>query len=77
MCRYDLSSQEVRIVESVLDGMEFGMAGIDFIVDDRRGLILNEIEDVAGARMLYQCAPELDIVQEYLRYILEEKIFKN
>lgn len=77
VCRYDLSSQEVRVVESVLDGMEFGMAGIDFIVDDRRGLILNEIEDVAGARMLYQCAPELDIVQEYLRYILEEKIFKN
>lgn len=74
VCRYGLSSQEIRIVESVLDGMEFGMAGIDFIVDDRGGLILNEIEDVAGARMLYQCAPELDIVREYLRYILEEKL---
>ncbi len=74
VCRYGLSSHEVRVVKSVLDGMEFGMAGIDFIVDDRRRLILNEIEDVAGARMLYQCAPELDIVQEYLRYILEEKL---
>lgn len=74
VCRYDLSSQEIRIVKAVLDGMEFGMAGIDFIVDDRGGLILNEIEDVAGARMLYQCAPELDIVREYLRYILEEKL---
>lgn len=74
VCRYGLSSQEVRIVKSVLDGMEFGMAGIDFIVDGRRRLILNEIEDVAGARMLYQCAPELDIVKEYLRYILEGKL---
>ena len=74
VCRYDLSSQEVCIVKAVLDGMEFGMAGIDFIVDDRGGLILNEIEDAAGARMLYQCAPELDIVREYLRYILEEKL---
>ncbi len=72
--RYELSGQEVRIVKTVLDKMEFGMVGIDFIVDGRRRLILNEIEDVAGARMLYQCAPELDIVQEYLQYILEEKL---
>lgn len=77
VCRYELSIHEIRIVKAVLDGMEFGMAGIDFIVDDRGGLILNEIEDVAGARMLYQCAPELDIVQEYLRYILEEKLLKE
>ncbi len=75
--RYELSGQELSIVKAVLDGMEFGMAGIDFIVDDRRRLILNEIEDVAGARMLYQCAPELDIVQEYLQYILKEKIFRT
>lgn len=74
VCRYELSSHEVRIVEAVLDGMEFGMAGIDFIVDGGNRLILNEIEDAAGARMLYQCAPELDIVQEYLRYILEEEL---
>ena len=74
MRRYELSGQEVRIVKTVLDKMEFGMVGIDFIVDGRRRLILNEIEDVAGARMLYQCAPELDIIQEYLQYILEEKL---
>lgn len=77
VCRYKLSSQEICIVKSVLERMEFGMAGIDFIVDGGRRLILNEIEDVAGARMLYQCAPELDIVQEYLRYILKEKIFRS
>ncbi len=72
--RYELSGHEIRIVKTVLDKMEFGMAGIDFIVDGRRRLILNEIEDAAGARMLYQCAPELDIVQEYLQYILKEKL---
>lgn len=50
------------------------MAGIDFLFDTDGQIVLNEIEDVAGARMLYACAPELDIVHEYVKYVLEERL---
>lgn len=58
----------------VIERFEFGMAGIDFLFTDDGQMVLNEIEDVVGARMLYECSPETDIVGEYLKYVLEEKL---
>jgi len=52
----------------MIDLFEFDMVGIDFILDDNGNLVFNEIEDVVGARMLYQCS-DIDIVKEYLSYI--------
>lgn len=68
---YELSPEQKEIVNRVLHAFHFGMAGIDFILDVNDSLILNEVEDVVGARMLYECAPHIDIVQEYLAYVLE------
>jgi len=65
---YSLSDTEKEMVQKIIDLFEFDMVGIDFILDDNGNLVFNEIEDVVGARMLYQCS-DIDIVKEYLGYI--------
>lgn len=56
-------------VEAILKKFSFGMAGIDFILEEDGTPVLSEIEDVAGTRMLYRCCPELDIVADYMKEI--------
>lgn len=70
---YALNEFQKEIVHRVIKEFEFGMAGIDFILDVDGRMILNEIEDVVGARMLYRCAPQINIVSQYIRYLVEEK----
>ena len=65
---YFLKAVEQELVQKIIDLFDFDMVGIDFILDDNGNLVFNEIEDVVGARMLYQCS-DIDIVKEYLCYI--------
>jgi len=65
---YSLKAVEQELVQKIIDLFNFDMVGIDFILDDNGNLVFNEIEDVVGARMLYQCS-DIDIVKEYLSYI--------
>ncbi len=74
VCLYELMTQEKEIVEQIIQQFQFGMVGIDFILDADNRLILNEIEDVVGARMLYQCNSDIDIAKEYLAYIMEKEL---
>lgn len=69
-----LEPEQRGIVSRITEEFEFGMAGIDFLFDRDERLVLNEIEDVAGARMLYACAPGIDIVGEYVAYVMEQKL---
>jgi RimK family alpha-L-glutamate ligase len=68
---YRLSPEEKEIVTIVIEQFDFGLVGIDFIIGDKGELIFNEIEDVVGARMLYQCS-DLNIAAKYLVYCLEQ-----
>lgn len=67
---YQLSNEERSLVDIVISQFEFGLVGIDFIIGDSGELIFNEIEDVVGSRMLYQCS-DINIVERYLKYILD------
>lgn len=67
---YQLSEDERSIVDIIINQFEFGLVGIDFIIGDEGELIFNEIEDVVGSRMLYQCS-DIKLVEKYLRYIKE------
>ena len=71
---YELSDQNKEIVNKIIDLFEFGLVGIDFIIGDESELIFNEIEDVVGSRMLNQCAPEINIVERYLRFIIRSMV---
>ena len=66
----ELTKEQKKLVEQVISLFDFGMVGIDFIVDEEEKFVLNEIEDVVGARMFYQCY-NIDLVQMYLDYIVK------
>ncbi|MDO5293160.1 MAG: ATP-grasp domain-containing protein [bacterium] len=68
---YSLSEEEREIVEAITSELALDYAGIDFIIGENGELIFNEIEDVVGARMLYQCS-DLDIVPMYIDHILQK-----
>jgi gamma-F420-2:alpha-L-glutamate ligase len=70
VCLYKLSEEEKKTVNIIIDQFEFGLVGIDFIIGDEGELIFNEIEDVVGSRMLYQCS-DINIVERYLSFILD------
>jgi gamma-F420-2:alpha-L-glutamate ligase len=67
---YELTEKEKTLVKKIIDQFEFGLVGIDFIIGDEGEFIFNEIEDVVGSRMLYQCS-DINIVELYLNYILD------
>lgn len=66
---YHLNEEELNIINRIISIFDFDMVGIDFIIGDNGELIFNEIEDVVGARMLYQCT-DINLVRLYLEYIL-------
>ncbi|MBE5959900.1 MAG: ATP-grasp domain-containing protein [Lachnospiraceae bacterium] len=68
--RYELSDSQREVVHKVMELFDIGLAGIDFLIGDDGNLIFNEVEDVVGARMLYQCMPDINLVGRYLDYIL-------
>ncbi len=65
---YTLKEEETSIVNKIIGQFDFGLVGIDFIIGDEGELIFNEIEDVVGSRMLYQCS-DINIVEKYLSFI--------
>ncbi|WP_312372328.1 ATP-grasp domain-containing protein [Lachnoclostridium sp.] len=74
VCEYQLNSEENELVQKIINAYEFDLVGVDFLVDEKGNLIFNEIEDVVGARMLYQCT-KINLVNEYLSYIKNELSF--
>ena len=66
---YELSHDEKALIYKITDMFDFGLVGIDFIFNNNK-IIFNEIEDVAGARMLYE-KTDINLVEEYLKYIIK------
>ncbi|WP_455714523.1 ATP-grasp domain-containing protein [Anaerosporobacter sp.] len=67
---YELNKEEREMVHMIIDLVKPNMVGIDFIIGDKGELIFNEIEDVVGARMLYQCT-DINLVKLYIEHILD------
>ena len=62
---YVLSTAERALVAKVAHALGPGYYGIDFLFDGRGGLLLNEVEDVVGSRMLY-AHTNIDVVDRHL-----------
>lgn len=69
---FSWSRREEDWVKTLFDIFSFGLVGVDFLVDEKGELLLNEIEDVVGARMLYQCQPQIHLLEQYFTFILEK-----
>ena len=65
---YQLTEEQEENINRITALFDFGLVGIDFIVADDGTLLFNEIEDVVGARMLYQCT-DINLVKKYLSFI--------
>lgn len=64
----DMTPAMRECVEKITAALPLDFAGIDFLYHDG-GVVLGEIEDVVGARMLYELT-EFDVVDEYLDLIV-------
>ena len=62
-----ISNYEESIVNKIIDAFDFDYVGIDFLFN-KDGLVFNEIENVVGARMLYELT-NIDIAEFFIEYI--------
>lgn len=67
--KIEIPDEAIKIVNKITDVLNCDFVGIDFIFNDGKA-VLNEIEDIVGARMLYDIG--LDIVAQYVDYIIAE-----
>lgn len=67
---YELNSNELNLITQIINEFDFGLVGIDFLFDKNNNLILNEIEDAVGSRMLSKLT-DINIINLYLNFILK------
>ena len=72
---YTLKPEEEAMVKTILNLLDFDLAGIDFILDKEGRFLFNEIEDVVGTRTLY-FNYNFDVVEIFLDYI-KRQLFSN
>ncbi len=68
---YTLSEAEKETVQKIINLFDIGLVGIDFLFDEDGNLVFNEIEDVVGARMVYE-KTDINIAAVYLDFIVEQ-----
>lgn len=66
---YELNHQERQMVKKILEVLPLDYGGIDFIFHKKKA-VFNEIEDAAGARMIYENT-DIDILHMFAQYIAE------
>ena len=71
---YPLSEKEKSQIQDITNVFSFGMVGIDFLLDEKGNFVFNEIEDVVGARMLFQCQPDIKLLERYFSFIIDKML---
>ena len=66
----EVDKEQKAIVAKLYKELAFDYVGIDFLPTEE-GWVLNEIEDSAGARMLYQCT-DVDIAALFIRHVYKQ-----
>lgn len=66
--KYELTGRELGMIKKITSVLDIDYAGIDFMFQDGKA-ILNEMEDVVGARMLYHLT-DIDVVDLYIKHII-------
>ena len=69
---YAPTAEQRALLQRVLQGFgnyRLGMAGMDFLLGEDGRFYFNELEEMAGCRMLYQ-ATDMHIVRDYVEWIV-------
>lgn len=72
VCTYIPTKKDIQYVKELCRLFSFGLVGVDFLVRRDGRLLLNEIEDVVGARMLYRCNPDAGLLERYFAFIRDK-----
>ncbi|MGP4108416.1 ATP-grasp domain-containing protein [Virgibacillus sp. L01] len=67
---YPLNHHETTLLNKIINAFDFGMVGIDFLLDTNGKLQLNEIEDVVGSRTL-SAVSDINILRKYVTHIIK------
>lgn len=67
--QFELTTRELDMIKKITSVLDIDYAGIDFMFEKGES-ILNEMEDVVGARMLYHLT-NIDVVELYVEHILK------
>src|SRR5699024_1508353 len=73
---YDLKTAERKIVERIVEHCEFGMVGIDFLINEKGEFRFNEMEDIVGSRSLSKVS-DINILRKYVTYIKQKITTQN
>lgn len=68
---YELNREQKDWIQQFVQAFPqkwLGMLGMDFILTSDQQLIFNEVEEMAGCRMLYQCTSR-DIVKDFVAWL--------
>lgn len=65
---YELNQKEIKMIKKIIRHFDFGLVGIDFLINYQEGLIFNEIEDVVGSRILSETS-RINLLQKYISFI--------
>src|SRR5699024_4006893 len=65
---YALQPHEREMIKRIITHFDFGMVGIDFLVNEDGGILFNEIEDIVGSRSLSKVS-DVNILRKYVTFI--------
>lgn len=68
---YDLSKKEEKLIGKIIHAYDFDLVGIDFLIGHDGQLILNEIEDVVGSRIL-SLVSDINLLEKYVIHIKKQ-----
>lgn len=66
-----VDEKQKQMIERLYKELKWEYVGVDFLPDGNGGWYVNEIEDAAGARMLYACSNK-DIVADFAEHIAKQ-----
>lgn len=72
---FTLSAQQKATVQKIVNHFDFGLVGIDFLLNEDGQFIFNEIEDVAGSRIL-SAVSDINLLEKYVAYI-KNRLIEN
>lgn len=70
---YTLSPEQKTIVQKIIDHFDFGLIGIDFLINQEGQFVFNEIEDVVGSRTLSHLS-DINLLEMYVTFIKNKLI---
>ncbi|WP_169735590.1 ATP-grasp domain-containing protein [Mycoplasmoides alvi] len=69
--KFRLNFLQKKYVKKIINKLPLGFYGLDFFINDKKKLILNEIEDVVGSRMIYHLKPKINVPKIFVASILK------